>query len=73
MLRAPESKHVTSTTVPESTGNCVVVLMVFSHAVLRPVQPDSIVIVIKKFSASEIGIMKFYFADQVRFFIQYLS
>ena len=34
----PESVHVMSTTVPVSTGNCVVVLNVLVHSVFSPVQ-----------------------------------
>ena len=35
---ASGSEHSTSTTVPVSTGNCVVVLIVLVHSVLSPVQ-----------------------------------
>ena len=35
---APVSEHVTSTTVPGFTGNCVVVSSVLVHSVLSPVQ-----------------------------------
>ena len=35
---APFSEHVTSTTVPGSTGNCVVVSSVLVHSVFSPVQ-----------------------------------
>ena len=35
---ASESEHVTSTTVPGSTGNCVVVSIVLVHSVFSPVQ-----------------------------------
>ena len=35
---APVSEHVTSTTVPGFTGNCVVVSSVFVHSVFNPVQ-----------------------------------
>ena len=37
---APESEHVTSTTVPRFTGNCVVVFNMPAHSVFSPVQPD---------------------------------
>ena len=39
---APVSEHVTSTTVPGFTGNCVVVSSVLVHCVLSPVQPGYI-------------------------------
>ena len=32
LLRAPESEHVTSTTVPSGTGSCVVVSIVLVHS-----------------------------------------
>ena len=35
---APVSEHVTSTTVPGCTGNCVVVSSVLVHSVFSPVQ-----------------------------------
>ena len=41
---APVSEHVTSTTVPGFTGNCVVVSSVLIHSVLSPVQSDSAII-----------------------------
>ena len=34
---APMSEHVTSTTVPGFTGNCVIVASVLVHSVLSPV------------------------------------
>ena len=37
-LTASESEHVTSTTVPEFTGNCVVVFIELVHSVFSPVQ-----------------------------------
>ena len=37
-LTASELEHVTSTTVPGSTGNCVVVSIVLVHSVFSPVQ-----------------------------------
>ena len=39
LLRASESEQVTSTTVPETTGNCVSVCIVLSHSAFSPVQP----------------------------------
>ena len=36
-LTALVSEHVTSTTVPESIGNCVVVFIVLVHSVFSPV------------------------------------
>ena len=38
LLRASESEQVTSTTVPGTTGNCVVVLIVLFHSAFSPVQ-----------------------------------
>ena len=38
LLIASELEHVTSTTVPMSTGNCVVVFIVLVHSVFSPVQ-----------------------------------
>ena len=35
---APVSEHVTSTSVPGSTGNCVVVSSMLVHSGFRPVQ-----------------------------------
>ena len=35
---APVSEHVTFTTVPGSTGNCVVVPSILIHSVFSPVQ-----------------------------------
>ena len=37
-ITASESEHVTSTFVPGSTGNCVVVSIVLFHSVFSPVQ-----------------------------------
>ena len=37
-LTISESEHVTSTTVPGFTGNCVVVFIVLVHSVFSPVQ-----------------------------------
>ena len=37
-LIAPESEHFTSTTVPGSTGNVAVVVIVFLHPASSPVQ-----------------------------------
>ena len=37
-LTALVSEHVNSTTVPGSTGNCVVVFIVLVHSVFSPVQ-----------------------------------
>ena len=38
MLMAEEFKHLTSTTVPELTGNCVAVSIVLTHSSLNPLQ-----------------------------------
>ena len=38
------AEHVTSTTVPGFTGNCVVVFSVLIQSVLSPVQSDSAII-----------------------------
>ena len=38
LLRAPDLKQLTSTTVPGTTGNCVVVLIAFIHSAFSPVQ-----------------------------------
>ena len=38
LLTASELEHVTSTTFPEFTGNCVVVSIVLVHSVFSPVQ-----------------------------------
>ena len=38
LLRAPDSEQVTSTTVPGTTGNCVVDLIVLFHSALSLVQ-----------------------------------
>ena len=37
---APVSEHVTSTTVPGFTGNCVVVSSMLVHSGFSPVQTD---------------------------------
>ena len=37
LFTASESEHVTSTTVPGLTGNCVVVFIVLVHSVFSPV------------------------------------
>ena len=37
-MTASGLEHVTSTTVPGSTGNCVVVFIVLVHSVFSPVQ-----------------------------------
>ena len=37
-LIASELEHANSTTVPEFTGNCVVVFIVLVHSVFSPVQ-----------------------------------
>ena len=39
---ASECKHVTSTTVPGFTGNCVVVSIVLVHSVFSPVQSGAV-------------------------------
>ena len=39
---ASEFEHVTSTTVPDFTGNCVVVFIVLVHSVFSPVQSGAI-------------------------------
>ena len=39
---ASDSEHVTSTAVPESTGNCVVVFIVLVHSVFNPVQSGAV-------------------------------
>ena len=41
-LTASELEHVTSTTVPGLTGNCVVVSIVLVHSVFSPVQPGDV-------------------------------
>ena len=38
LMIASELEHITSTTVPEIIGNCVVVSMVLIHSVFSPVQ-----------------------------------
>ena len=45
-LIASESEHVTSTTVPGFTGNCVVVSIVLVHSVISPVQSGAVGIII---------------------------
>ena len=42
LFTASELEHVTSTTVPGSTGNCVVVFIVLVHSVFSPVQIDAV-------------------------------
>ena len=42
LLTVSESEHVTSTTVPGSTGNCVVVSSVLVHSVFSPVQTGAV-------------------------------
>ena len=39
---ASESEHVTSTTVPGLTGNCVVVFIVLVHPAFSPVQSGAV-------------------------------
>ena len=39
---ASELEQVTSTTVPVSTGNCVVVSIVLVHSVFSPVHVDAV-------------------------------
>ena len=47
LFTSSELEHVTSTTVPEFTGNCVVVSMVLVHPVFSSVQtPDSDVFIV---------------------------
>ena len=43
LLTEPESIHVTVTTVPGFTGNCVVVSIVLVHSVFSPVQDSGAV------------------------------
>ena len=43
------SEHVTSTTVPECTGNFAVVSIVLANSVLIPVQPELKITVLKVF------------------------
>ena len=42
---ASVSEHVTSTTVPGFTGNCVVVSIVLVHSVFSPVQSGAVMII----------------------------
>ena len=44
-LTCSESEHVTSTTVPGLTGNCVVVFMVLVHSFFSPVQSGAVGII----------------------------
>ena len=44
-LTSSESKHVTSTTVPGFTGNCVVVSIVLVHSVFSPVQIGAAIVI----------------------------
>ena len=44
LLTASEYEHVTSTTVPELTGNCVVVFIVLAHSVFSPVQSGAVAV-----------------------------
>ena len=39
---ASESEHVTSTTVPGLTGNCIVVSIVLVHPAFSPVQSGAV-------------------------------
>ena len=41
---ASEFEHVNSTTVPGSTGNCVVVFIVLVHSVFSPVHIGAVVV-----------------------------
>ena len=43
-LTASGLEHATSTTVPGSTGNCVVVSIVLVHSVFSPVQIGAVVV-----------------------------
>ena len=45
-LTASEFEHVTSTTVPGFTGNCVVVFIVLVHSVFSPVQSGAVEIIV---------------------------
>ena len=49
-MTASESEQVTSTTVPGSTGNCVVVFIVLVHSVFSPVHIGAV----EDFNFSEI-------------------
>ena len=40
IFRDPGSEHITSTTVPELTGKCVVVSKVTVHSGLSPLQAE---------------------------------
>ena len=50
LMTASELEHVTSTTIPGLTGNCVVVFIVLVHSVFSPVQIGAVEI----FNFSEI-------------------
>ena len=58
---ASECEHVTSTTVPGFTGNCVVVFIVPAQSVFSPVQPGAVEIFMVKMKAIkfESGCLKF--------------
>ena len=45
LLPSWDNKHVTSTTVPGLTGNCVVVFIVLVHSVFSPVQSGAVGII----------------------------